>query len=242
MLLFFGCKRSKPNGLNDFLEDIENNTNKINLCEFKNAPNDSIVWFFKKIDQNVYKLLEDSIQVKKLDAYFNGFSQEKHIEYICFALHLKLNDKKFDPEDVLNCLKRETDRVEEKWRVLKEEYENLITKNAKINNTIWHVGDSLTIMLPVEYRDTKYKVARYPANMLRFDDFTSYDDSLIVYTVLIGKQFDIDSTHNKGDTINIYFKLKILKPGKPNHYFYEKKINIMDTMVLDLNAYGKTIR
>lgn len=229
LLLFWGCKKPQPNGLDAFLADIEMNVPKADLDRLKNAPKDSIVWSFRRFDYRVRDLLEDSIKVKKLDTYFDKISQKKHIEYICFALYLKLNHKSPDPTAVYAMIKDEYERVNAFYNNLRY----LKQKALELNIKKFHVGDLIHLKFPT-YNKNGIKLSSY-------EILEDTKDFLQLHGRIIQKKFVSYPEHNIVDSMDVYFIIKLTFVSDTNCVFMKSSLKPGMNFYLRLQNYTQVI-
>jgi hypothetical protein len=240
----YSCKESDA-PIAKYLTSLEHMVEPSKLLDFKNASKDSAYFFFKKFDDDVYRLWEDTLHNVELNNYFksNNVLQNpgERICFLCFAFYFKLNNEPYNIYKIKEASNQENAKIDkelaEKERLIELDLHTIKQKNDKNYN----VGDTLSVNLPVLFKDG-YQSAYYCQNNTERNNYSKYDDSLSITGELIQKNYYPYKNFFQIDTLGIEFKLKIIKLNHPNYLFYNRKYEKGDTIEIDLRSYDKIIK
>ena len=239
--IFFSCKSREAYPMESFFTELEHSVSTDQLTAFKNAPEDSAVFYFRKFYSNFQKIYDKPDQIKALNIFFDSVRLQSRIEYLCFAFHSKLNNKDFDNNEIKKNAFEEYLRENAKWE---NELKRLDLENYHImqtNDKKWKVGNLIKIVLPVEFNKDGTKSARYYNNYYASLDPFGFDDSLKINANILEKRYSFPDDSLKTDTAHIIFKLKITKLSNPNYKIFYEKFEVGDTLDLYLKAYCRYI-
>lgn len=243
MIICNSCRNTET-PIDGFFEALEKSIDKNNLMQFKDAPKDSALFYFKRFENEFYKIYNDSSQTVVLNDFFNsihlGKNTENRLYYLCFAFHSKLNHKEFNNDEIMQDRNKEFLKIEAKWDEKEKLFELEQHKIMQTNNKKWSIGNIINITLPVKF-ENGIKSARYCQNHPTRMDCSNFDDSLKINGRLIQKKYDTYLDSNKIDTTEIRFELIILKLSNPRYKIFDEKYVVGDTLNLYLSAYGKLI-
>ena len=245
MVSIFGISCNKQDTeLNMFFNTLQDSINSNKILLFKNAPEDSALFYFNKFRAEFIEIKNNPTYSPILDGFFDKHKltnyTEGRISFLCFAFHDRLNNRKINVNEILNRLHEEDIRYarlrEKDYNASEFEKKKLMQKN----NAKAQTGDIINLVLPVKFND-EGKSAIYCNNYPASLDYSSFDDSLKITGKLLRKKYHTFNELNKIDTTEIIFELKILKYSNKNYEFFYEKYKIGDTIKIALGAYGRPI-
>lgn len=213
VMLFFTCQWLQPDPLTNFLEKVETKVEKADLEQFKNASEDSILYNFRKFEHEVNKLIEDSVQSKDLYVYFKQINHGMDLWFICFALHLKLNNRNYNKESVFAAIRAEFRRIDQVYAKEQEDMNQLSQKNVLTNIKNCQIGDKIKFRLPLH---EEVKIANYEI----FDP----KDSLILEGILLEKIIPKNAENKQIETKRVRFIIRLTYVSEINCIFYEQAL------------------
>lgn len=246
LLVINNACHSYNTDIDPFFNKLQHSVEESKIQAFRNAPKDSIVYYFEKFENTFRNLYNDPAEKAKIDMFLLENDGVTRITgkyyYLCFIFHAKLNHERINNNEIMKAFSKESRRIEERSDNADKKYEMKKYDNAQANNRKWHIGDKLSVILPVKFEGDNYKVAKYHGNLFELDDYSSYDDSLKIEGILLQKKFKLFSYLDRNDTTKIKFQLKILKLSNPDYSYYGEKIRVGDTLTFDIEAYGRLIK
>lgn len=216
----------KPNNIDSIFLCFEKKYSKEFVSQFKDTPEQNIIGIYHSaFVSKFHDILEENSTANAIFESTEIYNTSDRAYVILLMWHRKLNGKPLGFEDLLKKVSEFYENIDE---CVKRKQKNAIDNFKKLS-----IGDTITLVIPVEIRGNHTKsTVLYDCPVYEWKSNGAQE--LIVKGILT-KKIAV------GYPEDLYIKLKIISLSNSDTKFFFEEIKPLDTIKINLNSYGMPI-